>query len=710
MSWAGVQVGVGTKFAYDGEIIEIVETHAVDGDVEVLTKDLRGEAVRRFALRELMLSERSRLLAGDLSAQAVEMTGDFATVKWSAASASVRSEACARAAHIREALTGYRSGHAETALPGEPRAAYKPGVPKGKRLAAKADELGRGLRTIERWASDYLENGESGLISAKSVQPDLGSARFGVFEQTALEIMVEHTDLSKPTKHHIIAHACARIEKTYGKGVVPVPSDSRAYDILDRLEHKHRIFTGNAKRNRDIAGRSLRAYGKLQPSRPGEYLLMDTTRLDVFAMDPQTLRWLQVDLTVGMDWYSRCITGLRLTPVSTKAIDAAAVLYQSFRPMPPGPDWPDDAVWPPHGIPKSVLVEHDALDPASALAATPAIVPETIVVDHGKIYVGETLTSACRQLGISIQPARIREGRDKGPVERFFRTIREGFLQELPGYKGPDLFSRGAAPEKDAFFFIDEMESLLREWVATVYHRREHDGIGEAGLWALRMSPTQMFEHGLARAGYIEAPRDPCLAYQFLDIAWRTIQPSGVQINNRVYRASVLVDYVGTKSPYKHRKGEWPIHINPDDIRQVYFFDLKHTRRWHVLVWTEAGLLRGPMTEDGLAFARQLAKKKHRYFDNKLALAELLERRNLSQGRTQAERIAALRVSREQSSLGIDLAAAVELSQLPSVVDAIEQAAALDAVATEAADFTDGLDDAPLAVEDGFYDDVLEDV
>ena len=39
---------------------------------------------------------------------------------------------------------------------------------------------------------------------------------------------------------------------------------------------------------------------------------MDTTRLDVFAMDPQTLRSVAVDLTVGMDWYSRCITGLRL--------------------------------------------------------------------------------------------------------------------------------------------------------------------------------------------------------------------------------------------------------------------------------------------------------------------------------------------------------------------------------------------------------------
>lgn len=87
-------------------------------------------------------------------------------------------------------------------------------------------------------------------------------------------------------------------------------------------------------------------------------------------------------------------------------------------------------------------------------------------------------------------------------------------------------------------------------------------------------------------------------------IAWRTVQHYGVQINHRVYRASVLVDYVDQKSLYKHRDGRWPIHINPDDIRQVYFFDLKNTRRWHVLVWTEASVLCGPMTEDRLAFAR----------------------------------------------------------------------------------------------------------
>jgi hypothetical protein len=43
--------------------------------------------------------------------------------------------------------------------------------------------------------------------------------------------------------------------------------------------------------------------------------LLDTTRLDVFAMDAVTLRWVQAELTVRLDLYTRCVVGLRLTPV-----------------------------------------------------------------------------------------------------------------------------------------------------------------------------------------------------------------------------------------------------------------------------------------------------------------------------------------------------------------------------------------------------------
>jgi transposase InsO family protein len=707
MKRAGIRVGVGTRFAYDGEIVEIVEMNTVGSIPEVITKDVRTQTVRRFALAELMYSKRSRLLSDDLSVEAPDPYLHTATAVWSAAPEAARRQARERAAHVREVLTGYRSGSAETALQGEPRARYRTSLPIGKRIAAKAKEIGVGKRTVDRWVKVYREGGEVAMTSAKAVQPERGSKMFTLYEQTALDIMIEHTDMSKPNKAFVDSHARARIIATYGKGTVRLPSTATANRILRSLEKRHPIFDHSTKLNRDIAGRPGRAYGRLHPARPGEYMLMDTTRLDVFAMDPQTLRWVGVELTVAMDWYSRCITGLRLTPVSTKSIDAAAVLYQSFRPMPAGKDWPRDAIWPPHGVPRSVLVELEALDGRSVMAATPAIVPETIVVDHGKIYVGEHLTSVCRRMGISIQPARLREGRDKGPVERFFETLREGFLQELPGYKGPDVYSRGVAPEQDAYFYVDELEDRLREWVATVYHRRPHRGLGEPGLWALKLSPAQMFEHGIARAGYLEAPRDPTLAYQFLRVEWRTIQHYGVEINGRIYRGDVLASYVGTKSPYKERKGEWPIHVNVDDIRWVYFFDERNTRQWFQLEWTLAVGLTMAFSEEGLAFARKQARSKHRYFDDKLALAELLERRNLSQGRTAAERRMALRLSREQHSLSRDLAAG---QHDPPESPVSESAPVVDETTTDASAFIDELDENPNTGESEFYNDVLGDV
>lgn len=227
---------------------------------------------------------------------------------------------------------------------------------------------------------------------------------------------------------------------------------------------------------------------------------MDTTRLDVFALDPLTLRWVQAELTVGMDWYTRCITGIRVTPVSTKSVDAAAVLYQAYRPRPAGTDWPAHAVWPEHGVPRSVLLDADAIEGSIRGAAGPSIVPETIVVDHGKVYVSDHLTSVCQRMGISIQPARLRTGRDKGPVERFFRTLRESLLQLLPGYKGPDVHSRGLDPESEAFFYLDELEAIIREWVASFYHHNPHDSLRDPHVPGLVMSPAQMFEHGMARA------------------------------------------------------------------------------------------------------------------------------------------------------------------------------------------------------------------
>lgn len=122
MNRAGVRVGTGTRFAYDGEIVEVIEMHPVAGMPEVLARDLRSDKVRRFALEELMFSARSRLLTEDLLVEGIAVDDDYVGVKWSAAPENARREARERAAHVREALTGYRSGSPEVALPDEPRA------------------------------------------------------------------------------------------------------------------------------------------------------------------------------------------------------------------------------------------------------------------------------------------------------------------------------------------------------------------------------------------------------------------------------------------------------------------------------------------------------------------------------------------------------------------------------------------------------------
>ncbi|CPU39885.1 integrase family protein [Mycobacteroides abscessus] len=724
MSTAGVPVGVGTRFLYDGEVVEITEMHSSATGMQVILRSCRTRHVLCMAVRELLTGERARILV-DRAGPSSDDPFDTPGVVLANMDRAERPAVLERAAHVREVLTGYRSGHAETAADGEPRAQYESDVPLMQRYEAKAAELGVATRTVRRWIGEFQRNGEAGLVESKRLVASTGRVDER-WVQTAVEVMIEHRDQSKPSRSLVIDRTNARVIRRFGADAMALPSRATAFRVLGELEKRHPTFRLSTKRNRDIADRPGGVYGKLRPTRPGEYVLMDTTRLDVFALDPLTLQWLQAELTVAMDWYTRCITGLRITSVSTKSVDAAATLYQTYRPPPTMESWPTHAVWPEHGIPRTVLVDVDAIERPTLGRSGPAIVPETVVIDHGKIYVSEHLTSTCERLGVSIQPARLRTGRDKGPVERFFRTIREDLLQALPGYKGPDVHSRGLDVESEAFFYLDELEAIIREWVAVVYHHRPHGGLVDPGVPGCKLSPAMMFEHGVARAGYIEAPRDPDLAYEFLNIAWRTIQHCGIDFGCRRYNGPGLNPYREMTSPYGGKaKGRWPIHYNPDDITRIYFRD-PETRQWHTLTWEHAPAMKMPMSEDALQFARTLAASKYRYPDDRLAVAELLERWDLGLGTTLAERRIALRLSREAAQLGVCVAGEPPVSSLPSVTkvlaatecrqsveDGGDDSDAIEAGA-QTADIGDD-DDADFDPDNAgdwgsFYADALEDV
>ncbi len=418
-------------------------------------------------------------------------------------------------------------------------------------------------------------------------------------------------------------------------------------------------------------------------------------------MEPLSLRWVNLELTIALDLYSRTIAGLRLSPVSTKPADAALILYEAL--VPGSRSLTGCGVLPYPGLPTVVLVDADHLDDGQGL---PAVAPETLVVDHGKIYLSEHVLAVCARLGISIQPARPLTPTDKAAVERCFRTLNEQLLNALPGYKGPDVHSRGKSPEDECYFFIDELERVIREWVVTFYHQRPHDGLVDPAVPGLHYSPAEMFDHGVARAGRLRVPARPDLVYDFLPVAWRTIQHYGVEVNGLRYNGEALIPYRNRTSPYTGANaGRWPFRFDPDDVSRLYFQD-PADHAWHTLVWEHAQEFPVPFSGEVLAYARRLAVEEHRFPDERRALAELLKRWDVGLARTRTERRMALRLSQQRDARLRQQTptAEAEVVQLPAVRAVLDAGEAPAARSGPAA--TTGDDDAEDELEAAAPDDV----
>jgi len=687
-------LAVGTRLAYDGQWWQVSE---LDGLHVLLTSPAGG--IMRVGAGHLLADPSTRLHGAP--ADPVEGAGAELAGLGEAELAGLR----ARIAHVQEVRTGFRRGCAELAADGEPRPQYAPGVPMLARYAVKAAEAGVGVSTLRRWVKDFGEQGPAGLADDRwrRRRPPLAGADPRWLEM-ARRVLAEHTEASKPTQDLILAEVAARLDAEHGEAAVPVPKPTRARILLREISKGTSAF-GGTKAKREIAGRPAAPYGRLRAMRPGEYLLLDTTRLDVFAMDPVTLRWVQAELTAAMDLYDRCVTGLRLTPVSTKAVDAAAVLFESIRPLPEPAAGQADVRPAYHGLPGQVVIDVGNLADEHGRPLLPSVTAETIVVDHGMIYLSEHLLSTCARLGISIQPGRVYQATDKGPLERWFRTLGEQLLAALPGYKGPDVYRRGKNPEQQAFYFLDELETIIRRWTGNCYHRQPHAGLCVPEVPGLEVSPLEMFAHGIARAGYLQVPARADLAFDFLKVEWRTIQHYGVEIGGLRYDGPALNPHRNRTSPYagKHA-GRWPLRVDPGDASKVWFQD-PVDNRWHTLRWEHADAVGGPFSSEALAYARQLAAATHRVPDTRRALADLLEQWGAGLAGNRAERRMALRISEQRLRLVPDP---------PPAASSVPEAAAISDGGGD--DDSDSELDAPFPGEEpghdpgDFYADAMETV
>lgn len=621
----------GTDLIYDGEACTITEI----ADGAIVVRDRTGRH-RRLRMIDVLRPAQEGGLARIPGRPSAGPSPTPIAVLWSDATGSAQATAAERADHVREVLTGYKSGTPGIAREGEPRLEFHPQLALRKRQQAKADELGVSPRTIERWVARYRDVGEAGLVDTRNAQPGMGLKNFDPRWIDAAQTVLDEQALeSKVQKRIILARIQARVERLHGPDVVRIPSTASGYRALSELDRGRGTFSGPTKSKRSIANRPPAPFGRLTASYPGDVVLLDTTPLNVFAVAPVTGKWVCADLTVAIDVYSRCILGLRLTPGSTKSIDVAGVLFEAMQPFDVPSGWGSAARWPFHGLPQTLLVDPTKTQVSRFTRA--GVLPNTIVVDHGRPFLSEHVTSACARLGISIQPARIYQPTDKSPVERFFRTL-DSLLQELPGYKGADVAGRGDDVEAEAVYTVPQLEQIIREWVATVYHMRPHDSLVDPNLPGVHVSPAQKYDQGLAVAGQMRMPVDRSVLLELLPVVKRQFNNYGVEIHKLRYTGDSVAKYRNrARSLHRDKGTEWPFVVNPDDLTQIYFHD-PEDGTWHTLEWEHKGAFDTPFSLDALEYAKKIAIRQGRPSQVDDVAAQLLEDWGAGRALTPSER------------------------------------------------------------------------
>ncbi|WP_439673369.1 hypothetical protein [Embleya sp. MST-111070] len=113
----------------------------------------------------------------------------------------------------------------------------------------------------------------------------------------------------------------------------------------------------------------------------------------------RTARWGDPNVTIAVDVATRAIPAAVLCPDGTRAVDAALLLAEMAVPHPMRPHWPRTLELSRASVPYERPATADG---RLESAARPVIVPETIVVDRGKVFVSEAFLATCETLGVSV--------------------------------------------------------------------------------------------------------------------------------------------------------------------------------------------------------------------------------------------------------------------------------------------------------------------
>lgn len=114
--------------------------------------------------------------------------------------------------------------------------------------------------------------------------------------------------------------------------------------------------------------------------------------------------------------------------------------------------------------------------------------PKKLIIDNGAAYRSDSLQGICAKLKIRIIFCRPYEPEGKGKLERYHRTFRELFLNEI---------------NLQAIHSIEDINARLWAWVEQAYHNRSHHGLNNQtplAIWQrdlIHIQPLGSLAHDL---------------------------------------------------------------------------------------------------------------------------------------------------------------------------------------------------------------------
>jgi putative transposase len=272
-------------------------------------------------------------------------------------------------------------------------------------------------RTMHRWLTRYRRFGLAAL--ARKAREDRGKRRtlsprlMEVAEALALEV--------PPLPIAAIYRRICKVAKDTGDSA---PSYDVIYEVVRQVPAGLLTLAHEGKKAYSAA---FDLVHRREAERPNAIWQADHTLLDILVQRDRE-NPAQAWLTVILDDYSRAVAGYFLFFEAPSAVQTALALRQAI--------WrKDDPRWHVCGI------------------------PDVLYTDNGSDFTSQHLEQVAADLKMRLVFSTPGIPRGRGRIERFFSTISDMLLCELPGFK-----SRANKVGRQALLTLPQLDRLLREF------------------------------------------------------------------------------------------------------------------------------------------------------------------------------------------------------------------------------------------------------